>query len=253
MRRSTGPVYGAPGAEIPASAPVRAAYGADVAEVIPVFPLSHVLLPGLPLPLHIFEPRYRQLLDDIRGPSGLGSFGVVALRHGGEVGDSPRPDVAEVGTVAEIIELEPRVDGSADLLTVGSRRFRVREMLDAAPYPRARVDWMPEADGELHPAQVLVCRRLVADLWAVLEEITGRRRDPDRDSELPHDATLLSYHLAGHVPLASPDRQALLAAETTADRLRRAVPILRREIQLLQRTSTVAISPSVLRLAVHPN
>lgn len=214
-----------------------------------MFPLSHVLLPGLPLPLHIFEPRYRQLLDDIRGPSGLGSFGVVALRRGGEVGDSPRPDVADVGTVAEIIELEPRVDGSADLLTVGSRRFRVREMLDAAPYPRARVEWMPEQDGALHPAQVLVCRRLVADLWAVLEEITGRHRD----DELPHDATLLSYHLAGHVPLASPDRQALLAAETTADRLRRAVPILRREIQLLQRTGTVAMSPSVLRLAVHPN
>lgn len=214
-----------------------------------MFPLSHVLLPGLPLPLHIFEPRYRQLLDDVRTPAGPGSFGVVALRHGSEVGAADHPDIVDVGTVAEIIELDPQPDGSTDLLTVGSRRFRVREMLDAAPYPRARVDWIPEQDGALHPAQVLVCRRLVADLWDVLAEITGRHRE----EELPRDATLLSYHLAGHVPLAPADRLTLLAAETTADRLRRAVPILRREIQLLQRTSTVAIAPSVLRLAAHPN
>lgn len=217
-----------------------------------MFPLSHVLLPGLPLPLHVFEPRYRQLLADVRPPAGPGSFGVVALRRGSEVGavaGAAHPDVAEVGTVAEIIELDPQPDGSTDLLTVGSRRFRVREMLDADPYPRARIEWMPEQDGALHPAQAMVCRRLVADLWAVLAEITGRTND----DELPRDPTLLSYHLAGHVPLAPADRQALLAAETTADRLRRAVPILRREIRLLQATGTVAIAPSVLRLGVHPN
>src|SRR5437868_3896937 len=90
MRRSTCLVYGPPVARIPLCDAAGSQYGFGVADVIPVFPLSHVLLPGLPLPLHIFEPRYRQLLMDVRTETSAGAFGVLALRHGAEVGCEDR-------------------------------------------------------------------------------------------------------------------------------------------------------------------
>jgi Lon protease-like protein len=228
----------------------RDKYRRSVAEVIPLFPLSHVLLPGMPLPLHIFESRYRQLLHDVSGDGQLGAFGVVALRSGSEAGSSAPPDVVGVGTLAEILEVEPYDDGASDLLTVGSRRFRVRRLLlTGAPYTRAEIEWLPELDGDLHPAHSVVARRLCADLRTVLTELTGR----PRQDELPDDPNLLSYHLAGQLPLDAADRQALLAEPTAADRLRRLIGLLRREVSLVQSTRTIAIAPSVLRLVPHAN
>lgn len=219
--------------------------------VIPLFPLSHVLVPGMPLPLHIFEPRYRQLLDDVRGSTDLGRFGVVVLHRGSEVGEAgTTPDVADIGTLAEIVEIEPGSDGSSDLLAVGSRRFQIDTLLPAgAPYLRGEVRWLAEADGELRPTHVTVTRRLCADVRELLEALTGQRRDP----ELPTDANQLSYYVAAQLPLDTADRQALLVAPTAADRLRLAVPLLRRELRLLQATSSVAVSPSVLRMPIGLN
>src|SRR5690349_8907358 len=100
-----------------------------MAEVIALFPLSSVLLPGMPLPLHIFEERYRRLLEDLAETPGGGRFGVVALRSGTETssahGQDDIPDVVDVGTLAEILEVQGNADGSSDVLSVGSRRFVV--------------------------------------------------------------------------------------------------------------------------------
>jgi Lon protease-like protein len=217
-----------------------------VAEVIPLFPLSHVLLPGMPLPLHIFEPRYQQLLRDIASGPDLGRFGVVALHRGSEAGPAAAtPDVAEIGTLAEIVEIEPAADGTSDLLAVGSRRFRVdRLVAEGAPYLRGAVEWLAETDGDVRPGAVAVTRRLCHDVREVLEALTGQARDDD----LPDDPNLLSYHVAGHVPLDAHDRQALLAAPTAADRIMLAIPLLRRELRLLNHTRSVAVAPAVFRL-----
>ncbi|MDT4938354.1 MAG: uncharacterized protein QOG80_2025 [Pseudonocardiales bacterium] len=222
-----------------------------VAEVIPLFPLSHVLLPGMPLPLHIFEPRYRQLLQDVRAGADLGRFGVVVLHSGSEAGPhAGPPDIADIGTLAEIIEVEPGDDGSSDLLAVGSRRFRVGALLtDGAPYLRGEVEWLAEDDGDVRPGHVPVTRRLCGDLRELLEALTGQARSDDP----PSDATLLSYHVAAQLPLGTDDRQALLAAPTTADRLLLAVALLRRELRLLQSTRSVAVAPSAFRLPASPN
>jgi uncharacterized protein len=229
-------------------------YGAVVADVIPVFPLSHVLLPGMPLPLHIFEPRYRQLLVDVQRGPGRAVFGIIALRTGVEAStpytSGTEPELFDVGTLAEILEVVPYDDGASDLFTVGSRRFRIRELVrEATPYLQARVQWLPELDGDAHPAQVLAARRLCARYLDLFSGLTGRRVD----DELPHDANLLSYHVAGQLPLAAPDRQDLLAATNAADRLRRAIPLLRREIRLLESTRSVSAAPGELRLIPHPN
>jgi Lon protease-like protein len=141
-------------------------------------------------------------------------------------------------------------DGASDLLTVGSRRFRIRELLSGStPYLRARVDWLDELDGDLHPAQIPATRRLWAQHRELLSELTGRLST----EELPRDANLLSYHLAAHLPLAAQDRQDLLAEGTAADRLRRAIPLLRREIRLLRSTRSVWVAPTDLHLIGNPN
>src|SRR5579884_208683 len=133
MRRSTQRVY-----VRPTRSPDQSPRGdhrptvEKVAEAIPLFPLSHVLLPGMPLPLHIFEQRYRALLADITSPQRLGAFGVVALRRGTEAltpGTDGSTEVEEIGTLAEILEVQTKPDGSSEVLSVGSRRFRVLRLL----------------------------------------------------------------------------------------------------------------------------
>jgi uncharacterized protein len=226
-----------------------------VADVIALFPLSHVLMPAMPLPLHVFEPRYRQLLDDVsRGP-GPAAFGVVALRRGLEVETAntaagAMPQLAAVGTLAEIMETEPFEDGATDLLTVGSRRFRIRRLIaEGTPYLRAEVDWLEERDGALNPHDVIRTHRLCRRHAQLIEELIGRRRD----HRIPRDPTLLSYHVAGDLPLPPEDRQELLEKETVAERLSRAIELLRREIALLQKTRSICVAPTVLHLAAHPN
>jgi hypothetical protein len=225
-----------------------------VSEVIALFPLSQPLLPGMPLPLHIFEQRYRDLLADVTSGPGSGSFGVVVLRSGTEAvlphtRDSG-PDVAQVGTIAEILELAPHPDGTCDLLSVGSRRFRIRSLLTVGTaYLRAEVDYLPERDGDIAPVDVTRVRELFAVFDTFLARLAGRSAgDP-----LPADVNQLSYRIAARLPLPPAERQALLDDATAAQRLHRAAQLLRREVTLLQRTRTVAVSPAVLRLAVGVN
>jgi uncharacterized protein len=228
-----------------------------VAELIPLFPLSHVLLPGMPLPLHIFEPRYRELLDDIADAPGGASFGVIALRSGTEALTAPargsatgRPDVEEVGTLAEILEHEPREDGSSDLLSIGSRRFRIASLVaEGKPYLRAEVDFLDERDGDLEPDQDPLARRLIERYDSILMRVAGRATG----AELPADTNQLSYQIAARLPLPPDERQALLTAATTAERLARTARLLRREIALLQGTRSIAVSPAVLRLVTSAN
>jgi hypothetical protein len=225
-----------------------------VAEAIPLFPLSHVLLPGMPLPLHIFEKRYRDLLDDVSRSGRSGAFGVVALRRGTEA-VSPAAvddgvDVEEVGTLAEILEIDPNEDGTSDVLSVGSRRFRVLRLLpDDGSYLRAEVEFLDEPDGELTAEQERRARELLDVFDSLLLRLAGR----STGSELPDDANQLSYQVAARLPLAPLERQQLLADDTTATRLQRVARLLRREIALLQRTRSIAVSPAVLRLPAGPN
>jgi uncharacterized protein len=221
----------------------------SVLEVIPLFPLSHVLLPGMPLPLHIFEQRYRQLLDDISGGPDGARFGVVALRSGTEAAvphtKHAAPDVETIGTLAEILDMQQQDDGTSDLLSVGSRRFRIESLLmEGRPYLRADVRYLDEHDGDLDAAQVERARALMELYDEILHALAGRATG----AELPADATQLSYQIGARLPLPPDERQALLAEPTTQQRLDRVVRLLRREIALLKSTRTIAVSPAVLRI-----
>lgn len=228
-----------------------------MAELIPLFPLSHVLLPGMPLPLHIFEQRYRDLLADVAGAATGARFGVVALRSGTEALNPQLqeavPDVAEIGTLAEILEIQLKDDGTSDLLSVGSRRFRVEALVPVVPggktYLQAEVEFLDEDEGELQPGQLELARDLMEAYDALLTRLAGR----STGSELPTDPTELSYQIGARLPLPPEQRQALLADATTAERFVRINRLLRRELALLQRTRSIAVSPTVLRLVTGAN
>jgi Lon protease-like protein len=219
-----------------------------VADVIPLFPLGQVLLPGMPLPLHIFEPRYRKMLADITAPGARRAFGVVALRRGSEVGD-PAAQFSDTGTLAELTEVVAQPEGTSDLLAVGSRRFRVERLVPGAPYLRAEVEMLPEVDGGVTPQLRNAARHLQQIFDARIGALTGETPS----APLPDDAGLLSYRLAARLPLPPADRQALLEEPTDAARLNRAVRLQRRELALLGATRTIAVSPVVLQLPARPN
>jgi Lon protease-like protein len=235
-----------------------------VSAVIALFPLEYVLLPGLPLPLHIFEPRYRQMIADVGACSGggLGAFGVVLepsvgadFAAAGAARDHRGPlalngGFAEIGTMAEILENEPYEDGRCDLLTVGSRRFRLLNVdTTSKPYLQATVEFLDEIDGDLDIPTTATARSLLIRYTSVLARLTGSVED----AQLPGDALRMSYEIASRLQLTTQDRQQLLASPSAAGRLRREVDLLRREIALLEATSAVPVPPQVLRVRTSDN
>ena len=230
-------------------------------KVIPIFPLDYVLLPGLPLPLHIFEPRYRQLIADVAAGGTKGAFGVVlgtsvptgAFHGQPTVAPGARPPshaVAKIGTLAEILENEPYPDGRCDLLTVGSRRFRIHSVDDASkPYLQADIEFLDEVDGDLNTGVLTRARALSARYGEMLEELTGTPVGDD----LAVDALRASYEIAGRLQLSAQDRQALLSAASSADRLTAEVALLRRELAILRATRAVPVPAQALRVATSSN
>lgn len=224
-----------------------------MAEEIALFPLDHVLLPGLPLPLHIFEPRYRQLVADMAaGPQpGHGSFGVVlgqvpahqssepvtplpGTAAGRPPGAPPVPgELAEIGTVAEILENEPYADGRCDLLTVGSRRFRILEVdRTSRPYLCASVEYLDEHVGTVAVGDLERTGRLTERYVDVLSEVSDAVFATASSDTTPVDTIRFSYEVAARMQLTTEERQMLLGLATAAERLTAEIALLRRELAI---------------------
>jgi Lon protease-like protein len=204
--------------------------------VIPLFPLGTVLVPGLVLPLHIFEPRYRRLMSDLQTRrEDDRAFGVVAIREGWEVGEEGVTAMYDVGTLAVVREMVPYPDGRFDVVTNGDARFRIVAVAESdAPYLMAEVEWLAEdAPGDGAEAAILsagVVRRFEAYRAAVS---AAGAVEAAQMAELPPDARILSYLVAVAMVLDLSDRQRLLEAATTTDRLRIEVALLARETMLM--------------------
>ncbi len=124
-------------------------------DLIPLFPLSTPLFPGVVLPLQVFEPRYRALVRDLldRPDDGQRRFGVVAIRQGWEVEQvAPAEALYDVGCTALLQAVRPQPDGGFAIVTVGGERFRLLDVVlgeaggREPPYLRARVDWLAEEE-----------------------------------------------------------------------------------------------------------
>ena len=192
---------------------------------LPLFPLHLVLFPGRPLPLHLFEPRYRLMLHDCLDSDGR--FGVVAIRAGREVGGAA--DFHEVGTVAQIESVTELPDGRFDILTRGTRRFRVLELLAGKPYLQASVDLLDER------APQAADRGQAARLRALLLPYLSLLGAPDEMLErVPQEPDDLAYLAAAAVQVELRDQQRLLELESCTTRLDATLTLLRRELNLLR-------------------
>jgi uncharacterized protein len=236
---------------------------------IPLFPLHTVLAPGIALPLHIFEERYRTMVKRCLDTSS--PFGIVLIREGTEIaphdGRSHELAISVVGTFAEIREASKYVDGRWDLLTVGTGRFVVREVIaDREPYLVGEVDELGDAMGDQVAAEALVgrvTRRFVHYLRLLQPrddedaepiDVQVEVEVPDDDDEeepevvetpgggpselaaalhIPEDPSQLSFLLTGIVQVDPATRQALLEADTAEARLRELDRLLDRELSLL--------------------
>jgi Lon protease-like protein len=195
---------------------------------IPVFPLGVVLFPHMPLPLHIFEERYRQMMRDCQ-ESGTG-FGVVAIREGVEVGPPARPH--SIGTLAQLRNVEELGDGRFNILVVGKTRYRIDSLSRGKPYLTAKVEYLEDSPGDEEATLKLAQRvsrafRRYADL---LRTLAG---ETPSELELPEDAELLSYLVAATLQVETRHKQALLEVDSATDRLAGCLVLLRRELTLL--------------------
>ena len=185
-----------------------------VAVPLPMFPLGTVLFPYGALPLHVFETRYRALMEDcLRGNR---EFGVVLIERGSEVGGGDSR--FSVGTVARIVEAAKFPDGRWALITIGDRRVRIRTWLPDDPYPVALVEQLvddPEAgpDADLLANAEKAVRRALA-LQAELDEPAA-----PSTVELDADPERAAWELASYAPLGPADKQRILEAPTWQERL----------------------------------
>jgi uncharacterized protein len=210
---------------------------------LPLFPLSTVLVPGQPLPLHVFEKRYRLLVERLLAlPAGAPRrFGVVAIRRGREVG--PVPELHEVGCTADLQQVQALPDGRFDIVTTGGVRFRVVEVDLSQPYLTAEVDLLPEPAGRGAGPLATMVRSAYEGYADALSAVGVEAREP---RALPVDPIALSYAVAAAMALDLPERQALLASADAAARLATERALLRRETALLRRTSTVPGATALL-------
>ena len=233
---------------------------------IPLFPLHTVLAPGIALPLHVFEERYRVMVRRCLDDSS--PFGIVLIREGSEVaptgGEEQELAIAGVGTFAEIREASRFADGRWSLVVVGGGRFLVREVdAEREPYLVAEVEPLADEVGRPAVADALVGRvtRRFVHYLRLLQPRDGEETEPidvqvevevpERDGDggdsgdsggpaglaaglrIPDDPSTLSFLLTGIVQVEPDRRQALLEAATAEERLRDLDALLSRELLLL--------------------
>jgi Lon protease-like protein len=199
-----------------------------------MFPLGTVLVPGMVLPLHVFEPRYRRMVRDSRKQHD-GTFGIVLIERGSEVGGG---DVrTDVGTLARIVRAEELPDGRWILGVLGIHRIRVERWLPDDPYPRAEIhEWAEQLQEPAEAAEGATGDR--AEVTTLLRRAAALRREmgepaPPLDLQLADDAVVAGYQAAVVAPLGPADRQALLVAPPVPARWRLLRELLVDQIDLL--------------------
>jgi Lon protease-like protein len=202
-----------------------------VTETLPMFPLNSVLFPGLSVPLHVFEDRYRALVHHllrIEDPAAR-VFGSVAIREGYEVGDHGAQSLFRIGCKAQLTEIESHDDGSFDVVAVGLERIKLDRLDRGDLFPLGHVTEQPE---QTPPVDEDVLERARSTFTAYRMALTEIRTDPYTGT-LPRDPTYLSWTLAACAPLPLQDRQALLEADDATDRLVLVTDLLRSELKAM--------------------
>jgi Lon protease-like protein len=220
-------------------------------EMLPLFPLGAVLYPGMLLPLHIFEERYRQLVRDLLAGAELRRFGVIAIRKGRETGIDGVSSLYEVGCTATLRRVDQRDDGRFDIVTVGTQRFRLLRLDQTRPYLQGEVEMLTEVPTDPAAAGPAV-RVIQAAFREYLDALTEWGGATIRLEELPDEPELLSFIVAAAMVIDLPERQAMLAESDTLRRLAMQRALLSRETAML-RTTTSRPAPDLRNTPYSPN
>ena len=194
---------------------------------LPLFPLNLVLFPGMPLPLHIFEERYKAMIGDCMRNNT--PFGVSLIRSGQEVGSPAEPFTT--GTTARVLRSELLEQGRMNILTKGERRYEIIEITQEEPHVAALVKLLDEPVGEGFTG---VSAELTEEYTKLIRGLTTLSGGYMSDVTIPEDPVELSYMIAANLDAPTPLRQELLEVPTAADRLNRLIPLLRRRNHALQ-------------------
>jgi Lon protease-like protein len=202
--------------------------GDAVSSLLPIFPLELVLLPGVPLPLHIFEPRYKEMIAECLEKKK--PFGVVRASSEG---------VADIGCTAEILSVTKKYDdGRMDILTRGVERFEVIEVNQERSFLQAEIavledegkDEDEDKDGAAQSAPEVLAQAV--RLHAEIAKLSGAEPTASDD-----ESYNLSYLLAGSLPLDLDFKQSLLSCRSEAKRLQAVVGYLEAILPALRRAS----------------
>jgi Lon protease-like protein len=198
---------------------------------LPLFPLGLVLFPGVPVPLHLFEPRYRQLLEDVRGTDKR--FGIICAMAG--VPERQLP-AGRAGCVAEITDIEMMPDGRSNIVVVGRERFALQHIVaDEAPYLVGEVTLLPDV-ADSSPVMVAVLADEVSTHFRrVVRAVQTLNDDPGAGlPALPDDSAQLAWTIASMIDVDLEARQRLLAERSPSKRLEQMNAVLRNALPDLE-------------------
>jgi Lon protease-like protein len=195
-----------------------------VSILLPLFPLEVVLLPGASLPLHIFEPRYKEMISECLGQKK--QFGVVRSKDQG---------VADIGCTAEILNVTKKYeDGRMDIVTQGRERFEVMHVSQERSFLQAEVLYLQDDVGSATKDEVAQAVKLHGEIMSLAGAETK--------SSFEIDGSRLSFHLAGSLPLDLDFKQTLLGMKSEVERVQAVIiyfeailPNLRRAVHVRQR------------------
>ena len=221
-----------------------------MSDTLPMFPLSTVVFPGMSVPLHVFEDRYRMLVRHLLAVEDPVDrvFGTVAIREGYEVGDHGAQSVYRVGCVLQLTDVDRNDDGSFDIVAVARDRLQLAEMQRGAEFPEGVADVLVEPHVVV-PEEVL--ERARATFTAFRAAMTELQGDPFSGT-LPRDPDYLAWTLSALAPLPMAERQSLLEAKDATERLRLVTRLLTDELRAINVIPSLPAT-QVARTAWSPN
>ena len=193
---------------------------AELPSIIPIFPLPNVVLfPQVMLPLHIFEPRYRQMIRDTQTKT-LPLIGMALLRGNWQEQYEDNPDIFPIGCAGEMVRVAPLPDGQFNILLQGFRRYHIREEFFTESYRQARVDWDPPLKEDLDSGRRQELRQLLDRYLPKNEQVQKFLSDPTID-----DNFFVNF-FAFHLDLLPIEKQSLIEVLSLTERAERLYDIL---------------------------
>jgi Lon protease-like protein len=189
--------------------------------LLPLFPLDLVLLPGTTLPLHIFEPRYKEMISECL--TGNAPFGIVRAKEGG---------IAEIGCTGEIVTVTKKYDdGRMDIVTQGAQRFEVMQINQERAFLQAEVLYFRDETETAAAEDIAQAEKLHNEILTLAGATPGNFSDEDKQQ--------LSFRLAGSLPLDLDFKQTLLEMKSETERLRAVITFFETILPGMRRSVTV--------------